>query len=266
MDESARRIDLNSDLGESFGHWTLGDDAAMMRHITSANVACGFHAGDFAVMDQTVALCKAAGVGVGAQPGHLDLQGFGRRAIPITAEEAEQLVLYQIGALYGFCRAHGVELQHVKPHGALYNQAAEDPKLARGIARGVARFSRGIPLVALASSRAYAEAAADAGIPFVAEAFADRRYNPDGTLQSRAIAGSLLTDPEEASTQVVRLVREGTVRAHDGSSVPIQAQSICFHGDTPGAPTILARARERLAEAHVEVVPIPVLLEHAARG
>ena len=266
MAQSQPRIDINSDLGESFGHWTLGDDAAMIRGISSANLACGFHAGDYAVMDRTVALCKELGVGVGAQPGHLDLQGFGRRAIPLTAEEAEQLVLYQIGALYAFCRAHGVELQHVKPHGALYNQAAEDPKLARGIARGVARFSRSIPLVALASSRPYAETAAEAGIPFVAEAFADRRYNPDGTLQSRAIPGSLLTDPDEAAAQVVRLVREGTVRAHDGSAVPIRAQSICFHGDTPGAPTILARARQRLAEAGVEVVPIPVLLQHTANA
>ncbi len=254
------RVDLNSDMGESFGHWTLGDDEAMVRHITSANLACGFHAGDFAVMDRAVALCKQAGVGVGAQPGHLDLQGFGRRAIPLTPTEAEQLVLYQIGALYGFCRAHGVELQHVKPHGALYNQAAEDAALARGIARGVARFSRALPLVALASSRAYAEAAAEAGIPFVAEAFADRRYNPDGTLQSRAIPGSLLTDPEVAAEQVVNIVLEGVVHAHDGSPVRVRAASICFHGDTPGAPSILARARARLAEAAVEVVGLRVLL------
>jgi UPF0271 protein len=266
MAESPRPIDLNSDLGESFGPWTLGDDAAMVRYITSANLACGFHAGDYSVMDRTVALCKVAGVGVGAQPGHLDLQGFGRRPIPLTPQEVEQLVLYQIGALYAFCRAHGVPLQHVKPHGALYNQAAVDPALAAGIARAVARFSRDLPLVALASSRAYAEAAADAGIPFVPEAFADRRYNPDGTLQSRAIAGSLLTDPDEAAEQVVRLATEGVVRAHDGTLVPVRAQSICFHGDTPGAPTIVARARARLAEAGVAVVPLRRLLESPARA
>src|SRR4051794_21688568 len=188
MAETTRAIDFNSDLGESFGHWTLGDDAAMVRLITSANLACGLHAGDFTVMDETVALCKAAGVGVGAQPGYPDLQGFGRRVIQYSAAEVEQFVLYQIGALYGFCRAHGVEIEHVKAHGALYNQAAENPDLARALARGPARFRRAFPLAGRASSRPFAEAAADAGLSFVAEAFADRRYNPDGTLQSRTIA------------------------------------------------------------------------------
>ena len=249
-------VDLNSDLGESFGRWSLGDDAAMVQHITSANLACGFHAGDFSVMDDTVGLCKQAGVSVGAQPGYLDLQGFGRRPMQISPAEVEQLVLYQIGALYGFCRAHGVELQHVKPHGALYNQAAVDPALARGIARGVARFSRSLPLVALAGSSAFANAAAEAGLRLVAEAFADRRYNPDGTLQNRAIPGSVLTDPDEAARQVLRIVREGSAIAHDGSPVPVRAQSICFHADTPNAPSIVAAARARLEAAGVSVRPI----------
>src|SRR5437868_3498659 len=164
MVDTMQAIDFNSDLGESFGHWTLGDDAAMVRLITSANLACGFHAGDFTVMDRSVALCKQAGVGVGAQPGYPDLQGFGRRPLPLSPTEVEQMVLYQLGALYAFCRAYEIELQHVKPHGALYNQAAEDPALAGAIARAVARFSRDIPLVALASSTAYAEAAAEAGL------------------------------------------------------------------------------------------------------
>jgi 5-oxoprolinase (ATP-hydrolysing) subunit A len=265
MADTMQAIDFNSDLGESFGHWTLGDDAAMVRLITSANLACGMHAGDFTVMDQTVALCKAAGVGVGAQPGYPDLQGFGRRPIAFPPAEVEQCVLYQIGALYGFCRAHGVEITHVKAHGALYNQAADDPALARAIARGTARFSRAIPLVGLASSRAFAEAAADAGLPFVAEAFADRRYNPDGTLQSRAIAGSLITDPEAAATQVLRIVGEGTAVAHDGTTIPLRAQSVCFHGDTPGAPTILATTRARLETAGVAVRPLAALLAAPAR-
>lgn len=256
MAETDLAIDVNCDLGESFGRWTLGDDSALIPHITSANVACGFHAGDFTVMDRTVAACKAAGVAVGAQPGHLDVQGFGRRAIAIAPEEVEQLILYQLGALYGFCRAHGVELEHVKAHGALYNQAAEDRALAEGIARGVARFSRSIPLVALASSAAYAEAASDAGLRLVPEAFADRRYNPGGTLQSRSLAGSLITDPEQVAQQVLRLVCEHSAVAHDGTVVPIRAQSICFHGDTPGAPNLLANARARLAEANVVVLPI----------
>jgi 5-oxoprolinase (ATP-hydrolysing) subunit A len=251
-----RTIDLNSDLGESYGRWTLGDDAAMVRSITSANLACGFHAGDFGVMDATVALCKHAGVGVGAQPGYPDLQGFGRRPLGMTPAEVEQCVLYQIGALYGFCRAHGVELQHVKPHGALYNQAAADRALAAAIARAVARFSRQLPLLGLASSSAFAEAAADAGVRLVAEAFADRRYNPDGSLQSRSVPGSLLTDPAEAAEQALRLVCEGSVRAHDGTSVAVHAESVCFHGDTPGAPTIVATARARLEAAGVAVRPL----------
>ena len=253
-------IDLNSDLGESYGRWTLGDDAAMVQYITSANLACGFHAGDFAVIDATVALCKRSGVGVGAQPSYPDLQGFGRRSMQLSPTELEQCVLYQIGALYGFCRGHQVELQHVKPHGALYNQAAAAPDLARAIARAVARFSRDLPLVGLASSTAFAEAASEAGLPFVAEAFADRRYNPDGSLQSRAIAGSLLTDPTEAAQQALRLACDGVVQAHDGTLVSVHAQSICFHGDTPGAPAIVAAARAGLESAGVVVRPIRELI------
>ncbi len=249
-------VDLNSDLGESYGRWTLGDDAGMVQHITSANLACGFHAGDFEVMDATVALCKRAGVGVGAQPGYPDLQGFGRRGMRLTAQEIERCVLYQIGALYGFCRGHGVELQHVKPHGALYNDAAAQPALALAIARAVARFSRDVPLVGLASTTAFAEAAADAGLRLVPEAFADRRYNPDGSLQSRSVPGSVLTDPAEAAEQVLRLAREGSVLAHDGTVVTVRAQSICFHGDTPGAPAIVSAARARLEAVGVAVRPI----------
>jgi 5-oxoprolinase (ATP-hydrolysing) subunit A len=252
----ARAVDLNSDLGESYGRWTLGDDAAMVEHITSANLACGLHAGDFEVMDATVGLCKRAGVGVGAQPSYPDLQGFGRRSMKLTPTEVEQCVLYQIGAVYGFCRAHRVELQHVKPHGALYNDAAAQAAVALAIARGVARFSRELPLVGLAGSPAFAEAAAEARLRLVPEAFADRRYTPEGRLQSRAEAGSLLTDPEEAAEQALRVVCEGQVRAHDGTLVAVRAASICFHGDTPGAPTIVAAARARLQAAGVAVRPI----------
>ncbi len=256
MVEKSIYVDLNADLGESFGYWTLGDDAAMVKHVTSANLACGFHAGDFTIMDRSVGLCQQAGVAVGAQPGYPDIQGFGRRYVTISPEEAEQLVLYQIGALYGFCRAHGVDLQHVKAHGALYNQAAVDRMLARAVARGVARFSRSIPLVALAGSLAFREAAEDEGLRLVPEAFADRRYNPDGTLQSRAIAGSVLVDPDQAAQQVLRIVCEGSVIAHDGTVVELRAQSICFHGDTPGASRIIATARTKLEAAGVVVCPI----------
>jgi UPF0271 protein len=253
-------IDLNSDLGESYGRWSLGDDAAMVQYITSANLACGFHAGDFGVIDATVALCKQHGVGVGAQPSFPDLQGFGRRAMHLSSEEVEQCVLYQIGAVFAFCRGHGLELQHVKPHGALYNQAAANPELARGIARAVARFSREVPLVGLAGSAAFRQAAEDAGVCLITEAFADRRYNPDGSLQSRSIAGSLLTDPDAAAEQAVHLVCDGFVVAHDGSHVRVDARSICFHGDTPGAPQIISRARARLESAGVRIRSIRELL------
>lgn len=246
-------IDLNADLGESFGHWTLGDDEGLIRHITSANVACGFHAGDFTVMERTVARCRDAGVAVGAQPGYPDLQGFGRRPMPFEPGEVESLVRYQIGALEAFCRAAGVDLHHVKPHGALYNTAAADPALARAIARAVARFSRAVPLYGLASSMAMAAAADDAGIRFVPEAFADRRYLADGSLQPRAIAGSVITEPAAAAAQAVSIARSGVVIAADGTPVTLVAESICCHGDTPGAVAIAAAVRAGLAEAGVDV-------------
>jgi UPF0271 protein len=256
-----RAVDLNADLGESFGRWTLGDDAELVRHLTSANLACGFHAGDFSVMDRTVALCRKAGVAVGAQPGYPDLLGFGRRAMSFSADELRQLVLYQIGALHAFCRAHGVELQHVKPHGALYNGAAADPMIAAGIARGVAAFSRELPLLGLAGSTAFADAAADAAIPFVPEAFADRVYEADGRLRSRSHADALITDPAAAAAQAVAITRDCAVRATDGSTVRIDARSICCHGDTPGAVAIAAAVRSSLEAAGFRVAPVR---EHVA--
>lgn len=249
-------MDLNADLGESYGHWTLGDDERLVAHITSANLACGFHAGDFRVMERTVALCRAAGVAVGAQPGYPDLLGFGRRALAFEPDEIESMVRYQIGALEAFCRAADVELHHVKPHGALYNTAAAVPAVARAIARAIARFSRAVPLYGLASSAAMAEAAADAGLRFVPEAFADRRYLSDGSLQPRAVPGSLITDPVAAAAQAVGIARDGIVVAADGSRVPLRAQSICCHGDTPGAVDIAAAVRAGLAEAGVGVATI----------
>jgi UPF0271 protein len=247
-------MDLNADLGESFGRWTLGDDERLVAHLSSANLACGFHAGDFLVMEATVALCRRAGVAVGAQPGYPDLLGFGRRPMPFAPEEVESLVRYQIGALEAFCRSVGVEMQHVKPHGALYNQAAVDPSLAAAVARATAGFSRDLLLYGLASSEAMAGAAADAGLRFVPEAFADRRYLADGTLQPRTQPGSLLTDAAEAAEQAVAIAA-GSVTAADGSSVELRAESICCHGDTPGAVTIAAAVRERLEGAGVAIAP-----------
>src|ERR687892_1748390 len=192
-------MDLNADLGESFGRWQLGDDENLVRYLTSANVACGFHAGDYLVMDASVALCTRAGVAVRAPPGYPDLLGFGRRPLPMPPDEVESAVRYQIGALEAFCRRHGVPMQHVKPHGALYNQAARDPALAAAIARAVGRFSRDLLLFGLASSEAMVSAATDAGFRFVPEAFADRAYLPDGTLQPRGASGAVISDPGAAA-------------------------------------------------------------------
>jgi UPF0271 protein len=248
-------MDLNADLGESFGAWTLGDDARLVEHLTSANLACGFHAGDFRVMEATVALCRDAGVAVGAQPGYPDLLGFGRRPLPFEPDEIESLVRYQIGALEAFCRAAGVDMQHVKPHGALYNQAAADPMLAGAIARAVARFSRELALFGLASSEPMAAAAADAGLRFVPEAFADRRYLPDGSLQPRGQAGAVIEDAADAAAQALMIATDGAVVAVDGSRVALRAESICCHGDTPGAVETAASVRSALAAAGVGVEP-----------
>lgn len=248
-------MDLNADLGESFGRWTLGNDVALVRHLSSANLACGFHAGDPRVMELTVELCRDAGVAIGAQPGYPDLVGFGRRAMSIPPDEVESIVRYQIGALDAFCRAAGTELRHVKPHGALYNQAASDPSLARAIARATGRFSRELILFGLASSEPMASAAADAGLRFVPEAFADRRYLPTGALQPRDEPGSLLTDPAEAAEQASGIAA-GTIQAIDGSGISLRAESICCHGDTPGAVAIAAAVRSRL-EADGVVIGAP---------
>jgi len=248
-------MDLNADLGESFGAWTLGDDARLVEHLTSANLACGFHAGDFRVMEATVALCRDAGVAVGAQPGYPDLLGFGRRPMPFEPSEVESLVRYQIGALEAFCRAAGVEMQHVKPHGALYNQAAADPALARAIATAVAGFSRDLALFGLASSDSMRSAATAVGLRFIPEAFADRRYLPDGSLQPRTEEGSVIHDPEAAAGQARMIAIEGAVVAVDGSRVSITAESICCHGDTPGAVVIAAAVRSALQAADVTIEP-----------
>jgi UPF0271 protein len=247
-------MDLNADLGESFGNWTLGDDERLVPYLSSANLACGFHAGDFRVMEATVGLCARAGVAIGAQPGYPDLQGFGRRPMAFTPDEVESLVRYQIGALEAFCRAAGVEMRHVKAHGALYNQAAADPALAGAIARAAARFSRDLLLFGLASSEPMASAAADAGLRFVPEAFADRRYLADGSLQPRSEAGSVLTDADAAAAQAVSIAA-GEVTAVDGSRLMLRAESICCHGDTPGAVEIAAAVRTALAAAGVAIGP-----------
>jgi UPF0271 protein len=227
-------IDLNSDLGESFGAWTMGMDADVMAHISSSNVACGWHAGDAVAMVKTVRAAKAKGVAVGAHPGYPDLLGFGRRDMACTADDLYAYTLYQTGALKSICESEGVELQHVKPHGAMYNQAAKDRKLAGAIVRAVKNAGKRIILLGLANS-AFETACAELGVPFAAEAFADRGYMPDGSLAPRGQPGAFIHDPDEAAARMVRLVKEGVVETPDGQVLKLKAHSICMHGDNPAA-------------------------------
>jgi UPF0271 protein len=249
-------IDLNADLGEGFGAWSMGDDEALLRHVTSANVACGFHAGDPSVIDRTVGRAVRAGVAVGAHPSHYDLRGFGRRAMVVEPAEVEADVLYQIGAVAAFARAHGGRLTHVKPHGALYNQAAADEAMAVAVAAAVARFDRHLVFVGLASSPVMRRAAESQGLRFAGEAFADRRYEKDGTLVSRRAADALVEDPSEAAAQAVRIAREGTVVARDGSLVALEAATLGLHGDAAGAVARARAVREALDRAGVAVRPL----------
>lgn len=249
------KIDLNSDIGESFGAYRMGDDAAVMDAVTSANVACGFHAGDPLVMNKTIKNCAVKGVAVGAHPGYPDLVGFGRRNMKCTPEEEYADCLYQIGALSAFCRANGLTLQHVKPHGAMYNQAAKDPELAKAIARAVKDSGENVILMGLANSE-FEKAAKEIGIPFAAEAFADRGYMPDGSLVPRSQPGAIIHDVDEAAKRVVRMVTEGKVEAVDGTVINFRPQSICMHGDTPEAVEMAKTVRRELEAAGVKVTDL----------
>ena len=246
------RIDLNSDLGESFGPWPMGDDAALMASISSANVACGFHAGDPGTMRATVALAKASGVAIGAHPGFPDLVGFGRREVQATPQEVEDFVVYQVAALAGIAAGQGVRLQHVKAHGALYNMACRDRALADAIARAVAAIDKKLILFGLPNSELI-NAGLHAGLPVAAEVFADRAYEADGSLASRQKAGSVIHDPAAVVVRAIRMVRERQVVALDGSVVALDADTICLHGDTPGAADLARAVRAGLEAAGVTV-------------
>jgi UPF0271 protein len=247
------RIDLNADAGESFGTWTMGNDAALLPHVTSINIACGFHAGDPSVIRQTIRLAAEAGVRIGAHPGYPDLQGFGRRAMTLAPADVEDLVLYQVAALLGIARAEGTRLSHVKPHGALYNQAARDGALASAIARGVASLDPRLRLVGLAGS-ALIHAGAAAGLPVVAEAFPDRAYLADGTLAPRHVQGAVIHDPAVVGQRALMMVREGVVRSLAGDTdVPVRADTLCIHGDARGAPELARAVRGALERAGVRV-------------
>lgn len=248
------RIDINCDCGESFGSWTMGADEALLGYVSSANIACGAHAGDPDVMRQTVRLARARGVSVGAHPGYPDLAGFGRRVIPMTPEQIGSSVLVQIGALAAIARAEGVVLTHVKPHGALYNYAAQTPMVATAIAEAVAVFDRQLILVGLAGS-ALVTAGQAAGLRVAREAFADRAYEADGTLRSRSLPGALIEEPQQAVAQAIAIV-QGAVQAHDGARVPLMADTICLHGDTPNAAERAAVLKAGLRAAGIMIVPL----------
>jgi UPF0271 protein len=249
------RIDINSDLGESFGAYTIGHDAGLMNAITSANVAAGFHAGDPSVLRETVRLAKAKGVAVGAHPGFPDLVGFGRRELNVTVKEAEDFVLYQVAAVAGVAAAEGVRLQHVKPHGALFNMAVRNRELAMAIARGVAAYDRSLILFGLPGS-AILDAGRAAGLRVAAEIFADRAYEPDGQLASRRKPGAVIHDAGTVVARAVRMVQDCTVVAIDGSVVRLEADTICVHGDTPGSDVLAAQIRTGLERAGVTVKAI----------
>lgn len=234
------KIDLNSDLGESFGAYTIGRDEEVLSYVSSANVACGFHAGDPTVMFHTVRLAKEKGVSIGAHPGLPDLMGFGRRKMAISPEDAYTMVVYQVGALMAMAHAEGVKLVHVKPHGALYNMAAKDSALAEAIAKAVHDVDEGLVLYGLAGS----------------EVFADRTYQPDGSLTPRGQAGAMITDEEKSLAQVLSMVKDGKVTALDGTVISVKAETICVHGDGPKALAFTKKIRETLEKEGIAIEPL----------
>ncbi|MCX5824121.1 MAG: 5-oxoprolinase subunit PxpA [Deltaproteobacteria bacterium] len=251
------RIDLNSDVGESFGNYTLGFDAEVIPHISSANIACGYHAGDPAVMRKTVSLAKANGVALGAHPGLPDLVGFGRRNMDVTIEEIKDFVTVQIGALQAVAALQGARLQHVKPHGALYNMAAKNPVIWDAVAEVMAALDPRLILFVLAGSdrKELEEIGRRRGIRIAFEFFADRAYNPNGSLVSRKLPGAVISDHEAVEVRVLKLVREGRVTAVDGSDIDLKAETICVHGDNPKALALVKKIRATLAAAAVAVAP-----------
>jgi 5-oxoprolinase (ATP-hydrolysing) subunit A len=247
-------IDLNADLGESFGAWRIGDDEALLDIVTSANIACGFHAGDPLTIRRACAGAISRGVSIGAQVSYRDLAGFGRREMEVPPEELAAEVLYQIAALDGIARAEGGRVAYVKPHGALYGRAARDPGQAGALVAAITAYDRELPLLTLPGGAAAAAAAA-AGLAVVAEAFADRGYRPDGSLVPRGQPGAVRTDPAEVAVRAAAMVTRGIVTAEDGSDVPVRAESICVHGDTAGAVTLARAVRHGLEQAGVTVAP-----------
>lgn len=246
------RVDLNCDLGESFGNYKLGLDEEVIKFISSANVACGFHASDPLVMAKTVKIAKDAGVAVGAHPGFPDLVGFGRRNMNVLPAELKAMVQYQIGALKAFCDSNKVKMQHVKPHGAMYNMAAKDEKLAIAIAEGIAEVDDSLILLGLSGSEML-KAAEKIGLKSKKEVFADRAYEEDGTLVARTKNGSMITDENLAIERVLQMIKKGSVKAVTGKEIPIEADSICVHGDSPKALDFVKKIRAALLSEGIEL-------------
>ncbi len=247
-------IDLNCDMGESFGVYKLGLDEEIIKYISSVNIACGFHAGDPQVMNSTVRLAKAHGVWVGAHPGFNDLIGFGRRNIDISPEDLVNEIIYQIGAIKGFCHANGVELAHVKPHGALNNTASVNEQLASAIVKGIKLVDPALTFIALAGSK-MEQVGTAAGLTVAREAFADRAYNADGTLVSRKEAGAVLHDRKAITERVVRMVTEGKVKTKEGKDLEINPDTICVHGDNPEAVELVKNIKRVLNDQGIKVAP-----------
>jgi UPF0271 protein len=256
-------IDLNCDLGESFGPWKLGSDEEVMKYITSANVACGWHGGDPLVMDRTVAMAVSSGVRVGAHPGYPDLLGFGRRHLDCTPKELRNYVLYQIGALDAFCKVHGTSMSHVKPHGKLYLDCLDREDQARAIAEAVVEYNPNLLYVAFAGSRGtlMTEVAKRVGLKVVYEAFPDRAYTSAGDLVPRSVPGAIIQDAEEVAERALRLAKEQTMIAQDGSIIRLEAQTLCVHGDTPTALKLVQAIRSILEEHQIALVPMFQILE-----
>lgn len=248
-----KSVDLNCDMGESFGAYRIGNDKAILRYVSSANVACGFHAGDPGTMRKTVQMALEAGVAIGAHPGFADLVGFGRRNMEISPEEAYDLVVYQIGALQGFVRAEGGVMHHVKPHGALYNMAATRPALAESIALAIYKVNPELVLYGLAGSE-LTRAGEKIGLATAHEVFADRTYQQDGTLTPRNQPNAMITDQQQSLQQVIRMVRDGLVLTQEGVDIPIQADTICIHGDGAHALEFAQSIREALLVAGIPIV------------
>lgn len=253
------RVDLNSDLGESFGRYTIGMDAKIIPLISSANIACGYHAGDPVVMEKTVAAAKEAGVHVGAHPGFPDLMGFGRRNMSVTPAEAKAYVLYQLGALEAFCKAKGMKLQHVKPHGALYNMAAKDSQLSRAICEAIYEYDKELIVMALSGGELI-RAAKATGLRSASEVFADRAYEEDGTLVDRRKEGAMITNEDEAIARVIRMIKEKKVTAITGNDISIQADSVCVHGDGEKALAFVEKIRKELIKETIEICSLNMIV------